>query len=120
MNTISLFKMLEPVIEEFKDPLLEPIIQESKKLDVITNYKESLVEKTVKKGTETFLTAITDWIKKGIITILDYAGGLCFIIGSVAIIGMMVDSDNDLGCKKYVIGSLLVYIGIKCIKIILV
>lgn len=110
LNSLSLNKLLEPIVEN-KD-----------KIDIITNYSKenTLIEKTVKKGTETFLKSISEWIKNGAITVLNYAGGLCFIVGSIAIIGLMIDSNNELGCKKYIVGSILVYIGIKCIQIILV
>lgn len=100
------------------DPLKEQIIEDKEYFNIIKEYSKEdggILGNAIKKATDNMLSAIGEWIKNGIITICNYAGGLCLIVGSLGILGMMADTDNKVGCKKYVIGSLLVYIGIKCI-----
>lgn len=106
------------------DPLLkEQILQEKEYFNMIQEYSKSdggIVGNAVKKATNSVLSVIGEWIKSGVIIICNYAGGLCLIVGSLGILGMMADSDNKIGCKKYVIGSLLVYVGIKCILLMII
>lgn len=64
-------------------------------------------------------TALKKWLYDSAISICNLLGGLCFIVGAIGIIGMIADMDGKMGCKKYVIGSILIYIGIKCFIIII-
>lgn len=106
------------------EPILkEKILEDREYINIIKEYSkqdESILGNAIKKTTNNILSAISEWIKNGIITICNYAGGLCLIVGSLGILGMMADMDNKIGCKKYVIGSLLVYIGIKCVVMMII
>lgn len=106
------------------EPILkEQILKDREYLNMMNEYSKqdgNILGNAIKKATDSILSAIGEWIKNGVITVCNYAGGLCLIVGSLGILGMMADMDNKIGCKKYVIGSLLVYIGIKCIVMMII
>lgn len=113
IKTLSL-ALVENALEEAEN---EAILDDIKKY---TTKEDGVVGKYFKKATDSILASIGEWLKNGLIIICNYAGGVCLIVGSLGIVGMMADSDNKMGCKKYVIGSLLVYIGIKCLLLMII
>ena len=96
--------------------------EENNIIDTLIEYSKSdngIIGEFLKNMSESIFSTIGELMKNGILILCSYAGGICLIVGSLGILGMMADPEGKLNCKKYVIGSLLVYIGIKCLILII-